>query len=144
MAQLWAIKQKPMNMIQGFSKVFIVDDDEIWTELLKGFLKDMGLVAVKTFSTATDCLKNLHREPELIFLDYQMDDLNGLELLKQIKGNHDNARVVFCTAREDLALACTAIKLGSMDYMLKSNLSRNAIEEILKNVEESNGSGQLH
>jgi DNA-binding NtrC family response regulator len=133
-----------MNMKQGFSNVFIVDDDDFWTELLKGTLNDMGVMSVKTFSTAIDCLKNLHKGPELIFLDYQMDDLNGLELLKQIKRNHYDARVIFCTAHENLALACSAIRFGSMDYILKSTLSRETIDDILKNVEESIGSGLIH
>ena len=117
------------------TNVFIVDDDCFWSALLGGILADMGVPQVSTFSTSVDCLKNLHLKPDLIFTDYQMDELNGLELLKMIKMTNHQSRVVFCTAYEDLSVACNAIKYGSMDYFLKSNLNRYVVEDILKNIE---------
>ncbi len=116
------------------TNVFIVDDDRFWSELLGGILTDMGVSQVSTFSTSEDCLKNLHLNPDLIFTDYQMEELNGLELLKMIKMNNHHSQVVFCTAHEDLSVACNAIKYGSMDYFLKSNLNRYVVEDILKSL----------
>lgn len=119
------------------STVFIVDDDHFWSELLAGILEDIGIDQIFTFSTSIDCLKNIHLNPDLIFTDYQMDELNGLELLKMIKMNNQDARVIFCTAHEDLSVACKAIKLGSMDYFLKSNLKRQVVENILRTVQST-------
>ena len=122
-------------MRSAHSTVFIVDDDHFWTELLAGILEEIGIHQIFTFSTSIDCLKNLHLAPDLIFTDYQMNELNGLELLKMIKINNQETRVIFCTAHEDLSVACKAIKFGSMDYFLKSNLNRHTIENILRTVQ---------
>ncbi len=122
-------------MRSALPTVFIVDDDHFWSELLAGILEDIGIDQIFTFSTSIDCLKSIHLDPDLIFTDYQMDELNGLELLKMIKMNNQDTRVIFCTAYEDLSVACKAIKFGSMDYFLKSNLNRQVVEKILRTVE---------
>lgn len=118
-------------------RTFIVDDDPFWTAVLKQLLTDLGYTNILTFPSGTDCLNNLHLNPGLVFLDYQMGDMDGIELLQKIKAYYPGIGVVFCTAHEDLSVAVDAMKYGSFDYLLKSNASKKELSSILNEMVET-------
>ena len=119
---------------QDVKRTFIVDDDPFWTAMLTQILKDLGYSNIVSFDNGSDCLKNLHLNPRLVFLDYQMEDMNGLEVLQKIKDYFPGIGVVFCTAHEDLGVAVTAMKHGSFEYLLKSNATKKEVEAILTDM----------
>jgi DNA-binding NtrC family response regulator len=120
----------------NIKKIFIVDDDIFWVTMLSQMLSDIGYANIETFSNGTDCISNLNLKPDLIFLDYQMDDIDGLEVLKEIKNKNTKIGVVFCTALEDISVAVDALKYGSIDYLLKSNASKKEISYLMKEIEK--------
>lgn len=115
-------------------KTFIVDDDPFWTAILTQLLSDIGFTDIVTFPGGTDCYQNLHLNPGLVFLDYQMEDMNGLDVLQKIKGYDPAIDVVFCTSHEDLHVAIDAIRFGSFDYLLKGNATRKELSSIVSSV----------
>jgi DNA-binding NtrC family response regulator len=121
---------------QNIKRTFIVDDDPFWTAILTQILTDLGYENIVTFSNGKDCIDNLHLNPSLVFLDYQMEDLDGLEVLKKIKNYFPGIGVVFCTAHEDLSVAVSAMKNGSFDYLLKSNASKKEVASIVHSMGE--------
>jgi DNA-binding NtrC family response regulator len=118
-------------------RIFIVDDDPFWTIILQRMLTDIGYTNIVKFSNGTECVNNLHLNPGLIFLDYQMEDMNGLEALQKIKDYFPGIGVIFCTAHEDLNIAVSAIKQGSFDYVLKSNANKKDIASIIESLTNS-------
>ena len=120
--------------IKNIKTTFIVDDDPFWTAMLSQLLTDLGYENIVTFSNGKDCLENLHLNPNLIFLDYQMENINGLEVLQKIKEYNKGIGVVFCTALEDLSVAVNAMKQGSFDYMLKSNATKKELTSIIESL----------
>jgi len=114
------------------SKTFIVDDDPFWTAMLTQILEDLDITNIDTFSNGEDCISNLGLNPGVIFLDYEMDDMNGLEALKKIKEYNAEIKVIFCTAHEDLAVAVDALQYGSFDYLLKENANKKQIKSLLE------------
>lgn len=115
-------------------RTFIVDDDPFWTAILTQLLNELGYTNIITFSNGTDCLNNLHLNPNLVFLDFQMEDMNGIEVLQKIKNYYPGIGVVFCTALEDLSIAVNAMKNGSFDYLLKSNANKKELKSILNEM----------
>ena len=115
-------------------RIFVVDDDPFWTSILFQMLTDLGYTNIISFSSGRECLNYLHLNPALIFLDYQMDDMNGLEVLQGIKAYYPNIGVVFCTAYEDLSVAVNAIEFGSHDYLLKRNANIKEVTSIMDNI----------
>lgn len=115
-------------------RIFIVDDDPYWTAILSQILIDLGYANIKTFSNGKDCIDNLHLNPALVFLDYQMDDLNGIDVLKKVKSYFPGIGVVFCTAYEDLSIAVEAMEYGSFDYLLKGNASIKEVSKIISSL----------
>lgn len=122
--------------IENIKKTFIVDDDPFWTAMLSQILNDLGYDHIHTFENGKDCLENLHLNPNLIFLDYQMEDMDGLEVLQKIKEYFPGIGVVFCTAHEDLNVAVNAMKHGSFDYLLKSNANKKEVALIIEQMHD--------
>jgi DNA-binding NtrC family response regulator len=119
---------------QDIKKTFIVDDDPFWTAMLTEILKELGYTQIITFSSGEECLENLHQNPKLVFLDYQMEDMDGIEVLQKIKAYFPGIGVVFCTAHEDLGVAVSAMKHGSFDYLLKSNTNKKEVASIINQM----------
>ncbi len=135
---LACLREKQINMkAQNIKKTFIVDDDPFWTAMLSQMLSDLGYTSIITFDNGNDCIDQLHQNPSLVFLDYQMEEMDGLEVLQKIKAYHTGIGVVFCTAHEDLSVAVNAMKYGSFDYLLKENATKKELASIISNIDEN-------
>ena len=114
-----------MTMINEKSKrIFIVDDDPYWNELLKGILHGLGYFNVLSFESGEACLEQLEHQPEIIFLDYKMKNSDGITTLKNIKDRKKNLFVVFTTSMEDVDVAVNAMKNGSFDFFPENKRKR--------------------
>ncbi len=122
---------------QNHMRTFIVDDDPFWAAMLTQMLTELGYENILHFSNGTECVEHLHLNPKLIFLDYQMDDMDGIEVLQKVKNYYPGIGVVFCTAQEDLSVAVTAMRHGSFDYLLKSNATKKELSSIIENMNKS-------
>jgi FixJ family two-component response regulator len=126
------------TMKQLFDKIiFVVDDDPIWTTILTHVLNDLGYTNVITYSSGTDCINNLYQSPALIFLDYQMRDMDGIQVLQKIKAYNSETAVIFCTDNKELSIAVTAMKNGSHDYLVKSNITNASMTSVIKKMTEA-------
>jgi len=118
-------------------KIFIVDDDIFCLTLYEQFLRNLGYTNVKSFNAGDDCLAELKEQPELIFLDYNMEGLNGIEVLKKIKAFNPDIMVYIITGQESSMVAVEAIKAGAIDYIVKSSLSPDKMALIMEKIEQS-------
>ena len=123
------------------SNIFIVDDNPFWIKMQTQMLKDLGFTRIMTFNNGNDCVDNLDLNPAIIFLDYHMEGINGLQVLQQIKSYYSGINVVFCTNNEDLEVAVDAIKYGSQEYLLKENASKKELTHIIESILQRNVSG---
>ncbi len=115
-------------------KIFIVDDDPLWSANMKELLINLGYTSVLHFESGEDCISNLHLNPAVIFLDYKMKAMNGLEVLRKAKAYLPGIGIVFCTATRDLSLAVNAMKSGSFDFLIKQHTSEETIAAVLENI----------
>ena len=119
-------------------KVFIVDDDNYCRELLHNILLTQGFSDIRQFDNGVDCIKNLSCQPDIVFVDYNMDPLNGLDVLKTAKLLCPETIFMMVSAQKDIKVALNAIKAGATDYIIKDeNVSENVcntIHKITKNV----------
>jgi DNA-binding NtrC family response regulator len=75
-------------------------------------------------------------QPDVIFLDYNMDNLNGLDILKKIKRFDPNIMVFFVSGQETISVAVSALKYGAFDYIVKHEMSEDRIKACLEKVEK--------
>jgi DNA-binding NtrC family response regulator len=119
-------------------KIFIVDDDSFITTSLEQILNNLGYKNIEIYLTGKRCMKYIKNNPEIVFLDYQMDDMDGIEVLKKIKSYSEDIQVVFITSMESVVLAIKTIKLGAFDFLLKKDLTEKELESIINNITHEN------
>lgn len=100
-------------------KAVIIDDELLSIEKLKHVLEAFENVEVKgSFTEAGEALeKTALIAPQLIFLDIEMPDINGLELALRLAERVPDAEIVFVTAHEEYAV--DAFEVAAFDYLLK-------------------------
>lgn len=98
-------------------KILIVDDEEMMTELLSDHLQDCGYDTI-TANCSQKAIELLQKQPDLIILDINMPDMNGLELCKNIR-NHINSPIIFVTARITEQDKINGLQYGGDDYITK-------------------------
>lgn len=117
-------------------KFFIVDDDIFCANLYEQYLRNLHFTNITTFNNGNDCLNNLSQNPDIIFLDHNMDDISGFDVLKKIKRYNPNIYVVMVSGQENMKTTVDALKYGAFDYLIKdANVSERmkaVIETIIK------------
>ncbi len=98
--------------------LLIIDDDASIQQAFGMILSDN--YAVQTAGNAADALDLLEQvEPDLVLLDIGLPDMDGLDLLKQIKKIFPDTVVIMVTALQKIRTIVEAIKLGAYDYLVK-------------------------
>lgn len=116
-------------------KLFLVDDDAFSLHLYHQNILNLGYTDVKIFENGMECLNNLNQKPEVVFLDHNMDNLTGFEVLKKIKRIDPNIFVVMVSAQENMKTAVDALKYGAFDYIIKGDNELLKIENVLSRIE---------
>lgn len=98
-------------------RCIVVDDEAGAIEVLARYIgKTPGFKLVKTFRSALEALSFLKtHEADLVFLDIDMPELNGLRLGELV--DRGKTRIIFCTAYAQFAVESYA--LDALDYLLK-------------------------
>ena len=116
-------------------KLFLVDDDAFSLHLYRQNILNLGYTDVSVFENGMECLNNLNLKPEVVFLDHNMDNLSGFEVLKKIKRVDPNIFVVMVSAQENMKTAVDALKYGAFDYIIKGDNELLKIENVLCRIE---------
>ncbi|MDL2227560.1 LytTR family DNA-binding domain-containing protein [Odoribacter sp. OttesenSCG-928-L07] len=97
-------------------KCIIIDDEPLALGLIESYVKKTAFLELAgTFSSAVEALEIISKEDiDLIFLDIQMPDLNGLEFSRAVP---EKTKIIFITAFEQYALE--SYKVSALDYLLK-------------------------
>jgi DNA-binding NtrC family response regulator len=117
-------------------KIFLVDDDLFCLNIYQQGIKNLGYVDVSSFSDGKGCIDNLNQRPNVVFLDHNMDNLNGFEVLKRIKSFDPNIYIIMVSAQEDIKTAVSSFKYGVFDYIVKGNNELKKIENVLLRITE--------
>tara|TARA_R110002074_G_scaffold402348_1_gene608406 strand:- start:45644 stop:46981 length:1338 start_codon:yes stop_codon:yes gene_type:complete len=112
--------------------VLIVEDDGPLQEALDDALTNYGY-STKCVDNGLEALKALEKyHARLVISDVQMEQMDGLQLLEELKSRFPNLPVLLMTAHAAVDKAVRAIKAGASDYMTKPF----EISALIKNVEQ--------
>ncbi|OGW85514.1 MAG: hypothetical protein A3C35_06045 [Omnitrophica bacterium RIFCSPHIGHO2_02_FULL_46_11] len=113
------------------STILIVDDEKNTREGLKQFLSGLDY-DVFTAETAKEALALIKKErPEIVLTDLRMPDMDGMELLHEIKRTKSDIAVIMLTAYGTVESAVQAMKAGAYYYLTKP-INLDELELILK------------
>ncbi|MFH2137502.1 MAG: response regulator [Candidatus Omnitrophota bacterium] len=115
-------------------KILIADDEKEITQNLQEFLRRKGYVADVAFDgrEALDLIKEV--DYDLIFLDYNMPELTGLELIKYVKEHNEKTKTVMLTGYP-LMEGFFAKAVGADEYLDKPYQFKD-IEQIIEKYEK--------
>lgn len=117
-------------------KIFVVEDDEWYGEVLSYHLGLNPDLEIHKFTTGKEVLAHLEEEPNLITLDYSLPDMSGSEVLKKIKAFDPDLPVVIISGQEDIKTAIRLLKEGAYDYLMKDDDTKDRIWNLIKNIRE--------
>lgn len=115
-------------------KIFVVEDDEWYSRLLVHNLSLNPDYEIESFTNGKDCLNNLHKNPDVITLDYRLPDMQGLEILKKIKEENEEIQVILISEQDEIDVVVELLKYGAYDYIVKSKDIRERLLNTIQNI----------
>lgn len=107
-------------------KIYLVEDDENLNLVLTSYLKNEGW-QVSSFLNGESAKKFIMDPPDLWILDIMLPDIDGYELIREIKKCTPNVPVIFISARDADIDRVVGLELGSDDYLAKPFLPRELV-----------------
>lgn len=126
-------------------KALIIDDENRTRDLIAKMINSFGfdIEAIPAGENVQSGIKAIDEyNPDIVFLDIQMPDGTGFDVLKSVKNK--NFEVIFITAHEEFAIK--AIKFSALDYLLKPidpEELKAAVEKAIKAVDNKKEESQF-
>ncbi|WP_077369101.1 response regulator transcription factor [Anaerosalibacter sp. Marseille-P3206] len=107
-------------------RIYLVEDDNNLNLVLTSYLEKEGW-KVSAFLTGEEAKKAINDPPDLWILDIMLPDINGYQLIQEIKLVSPNVPVIFISARDQDIDRVVGLELGSDDYLPKPFLPRELV-----------------
>lgn len=118
-------------------KIFIVEDDPWYGQILKHHLSMNPDYELELFASGKDLLNNLYKKPNLVCMDFGLPDISGDKLLKEIKSRDTNVPVVVISAQEKISVAVELLKAGARDYIIKGDHTKDQLWKSIIHIREN-------
>lgn len=104
-------------------KVMIADDHSLIREGLRQLLEfDGSIEIIAEASNGVECLEKLNNfEPDVLLLDINMPEKNGIDVLKEMKEKGSSVKVLILTVHNELEYLMNAVDIGVDGYILKDS-----------------------
>jgi two-component system chemotaxis response regulator CheY len=119
------------------SKAMVVDDSRTIRRILAGTLGELGFTVCQA-ENGRVALETIERERvsepiQLVLVDWNMPEMNGLEFLRQLRAHPENARtmVIMVTTETAIDQMVTALEAGANEYVMKP-FTKDVIQDKLR------------
>ena len=113
-------------------RVLVVDDDKVLQESVRQALQ-FHHFGVDVADNGRQAVSAVYREKyDLVVMDVNMPEMDGIEALKKIKASDPSASVIMCSAMGQQAMVIEAIQSGAKDFIVKPFQADRVIESIRK------------
>lgn len=118
--------------MEGSIEVVIVDDHKILTEGLKGLIDGSGIARVVGMAhTAAQCRLSIgFWNPQVLLLDVNLPDGNGVDFCKELKERYPDLAVLALTTHKEYSIVRQMLDNGASGYLIKNAMS----EEVLAGI----------
>lgn len=116
------------------SPILLIDDNSTWLETLAEYLREQGLPVV----TATDPCQGLallaEQSASVVVCDFNMPSMDGLEVLRQVRGRGNSVAVLMLTSEEEPELERQALAEGAGGFFHKSASPAHLLRQLLRTL----------
>src|SRR5271154_887305 len=117
-------------------KLFLVEDDDDFSYLMRKSLERAGHVVTVCHSGADALIVLSHSYFDLVLLDQKLPDMSGLDLLQSLHREGVTTPVLMVTGYGDEVLAAQVLRAGALDYVVKDR-ALTFLTDLPKRVHES-------
>ena len=123
---------RPEKETSDIKTILAVDDDPYCLDIFKAVLKDFPYKVIGTLSglSALNILNRLN--PDLLVLDIEMPEMNGIKLAKEIRASGNNAPIIFITGNAQKGIVLDCLQAGASDFIVKPINPKTVIARIQK------------
>jgi DNA-binding NarL/FixJ family response regulator len=119
--------------------VFLVDDNALYLKNLEINFMSKPYYNVKAFPTGELCIKSLSLNPDIIILDYHLNEVvpeakNGLETLIEIRKTSPTVPIIVLSADERPEIANNCMNHEAVEFIIKDEISFAKLREAITNV----------
>lgn len=118
-------------------KIFIVEDDPWYGQILQYHLSLNPDYEVKLFETGKECLARLHEKPDMLTVDFSLPDISGDKLFQKINAFDPGIPVVVISSQEDISVAVGLLKAGVSDYLVKDEATKDLLWNSVIKIREN-------
>lgn len=103
------------------AKIAIIDDEKALVETLKSFLEERGFSVISAYDGVSGLELIKREKPDIVILDITMPELDGRDVLIQLKKNEDTKSipVIMLTVKNEPFEVDYGMELGADDYLPK-------------------------
>jgi two-component system response regulator AtoC len=126
-----------MNQSTSY-KIFIIEDDPWYGEVLSYHLSQNPDYDIQRFATGEACLKALQTSlPHLITIDYALPDTNGAQLFRRIREQLPDTPVIVISGQQDVETAVDLLQAGVDDYLVKDDRTKDLLWNAVLKIREN-------
>ena len=115
-------------------KILVIDDEKPTLSMFKLFLTAYGYEVITAENGEQGLALFKENLPEIVFTDIRMPGMDGLEVLRQIRGVNKTSQVIIITGHGDMEKALEALDLDASDFINKP-VERKALNSALARAE---------
>jgi len=110
-------------------KVAVIDDEQDILDMIEKFLKRSGGFSVEVFNNPINALSRIDESYDIVLLDIMMPQMNGLDVLKELRLKLPELKIIMMTAYSTLDKVLKSHREGATHYVMKPFFSMKTLEE---------------
>ena len=115
-------------------KIFLLNSSMFSLNIYQQHLLNFGYTDISIFHNEDDCLKSLALNPDIVFIDHNINSSNGVDILKKIKRVNPDIYVIFFASLDDTEAVVDVLKHGAFDFIVKGDNDFKVLDNIIMKV----------
>lgn len=124
----------------NLTRVFVIEDNELYANLITNELQINDNYEITVFPSAEEFFKNIHLNPDIVTIDYNLPDRNGIDVMREIKNYNKEIGCIILSGQDKVDVVVDCYDNGAASYIIKNN---NALVNLAKAVQNLSANSHL-
>lgn len=119
---------------EKYPLIFIVEDNSVYNKIIANHLRSHKFIRTESFMSGEECLKNIHKKPDIVIQDYLLDGINGIDVLRATKRKYPETDFIFLSGQDNIEVAINSMKYGAYDYIVKDQYALTKLTDKINKI----------